>query len=268
MIRNYVIYVIIFLVFLNSSYCDTDTVTANIYADNYFEFYVNGVLIKKDPLDFTPHNGVQFKFNVTKGESRIYAIKASDFATPSGYEYTNTDRPQLGDGALIISLNDGTVSNSTWKCFTTSFGPTDESISAGCNEKNLNLCKIKTTSEPINWQMKTFDDSTWTQAKEYTTQEAGWGRTPSYSNGYCGTLTDPLTGANKSPSSIKTEENECLDPQKMSFSNAKFIWQGDLKRDNTILCRYLNPGTQVTTKASYLVNSIFTIISLILIYLI
>jgi hypothetical protein len=265
---KFIITIFIFLVSLNFSFCEEETVTANIYADNYFEFYVNGILIKKDPLDFTPHNGVQFKFNVTKGESRLYAIKASDFTTISGYEYINTNKPQLGDGALIVSLNDGTVSNSTWKCFTTSFGPTDESIAAGCSEKNINPCQLKITAEPTNWQMKNFDDSTWTKAKEYTTEEAGWGRTPTYSNGKCGTLTDPLTGTNKSPSSIVTEENECLDPSKMSFTNAKFIWQGDLKRDNTILCRYLNQGTQVTLKGSYLVNSIILLFFIALIYLI
>ena len=33
----------------NCSSQETQTVTANIYADNYFEFYVNGKLVKKDP---------------------------------------------------------------------------------------------------------------------------------------------------------------------------------------------------------------------------
>ena len=39
---------------------EDQTVNAVIYADNYFEFYVDGVKIKTDPLDFTPHNAVNF----------------------------------------------------------------------------------------------------------------------------------------------------------------------------------------------------------------
>ena len=39
-----------------------ETITAIIYADNRFDFYVDGTLIKSDPIDFTPHNAVKFTF--------------------------------------------------------------------------------------------------------------------------------------------------------------------------------------------------------------
>jgi len=227
---------------MNFISCEDLTVTATIYADNIFEFYVDGVLTKKDPLDFTPHNAVKFDFKVTKGASRTYAIKASDYATTSGYEYINTSAPQLGDGALRVYMSDGTVSNANWKCFTTSFGPTDASNTAGCSATNLSACQIQLTAEPTNWTSKTFDDSAWSKATLFTEAEAGWGMTPTYSNGMCGKMTDPLTRNDKSPNSIATLADECIDPKVQSWGTSQFIWQSDLKRDNTILCRLTVTG--------------------------
>lgn len=240
------IFTILFVALANVS-CQEETVDAIIYADNIFEFYVDGKLVKKDPLDFTPHNAVKFSFKVQKGQPRTYAIKASDFATESGYEYTSTTNPQLGDGALRMVFSDGTISSSDWKCFTTSFGPTEDSIKAGCTEKNIQVCKVQITPEPANWMLKDFDDSKWSKATLYTEQQAGWGMAPKYANGKCGTLTDPLTRNNKSPDAIVTEANECLDPRQQSWGNSQFIWQADLKKDNQILCRYVNSGTAVTS---------------------
>ncbi len=34
----------------------SDTVTANIYADNWFKLYINGKLAAIDSIDFMPHN--------------------------------------------------------------------------------------------------------------------------------------------------------------------------------------------------------------------
>jgi hypothetical protein len=48
-------------------------------------------------------------------------------------------------------MSDGTVSSKAWKCFTTSFGPTDASITAGCSSKNLDICEISFTTEPTDW---------------------------------------------------------------------------------------------------------------------
>ena len=131
------------------------------------------MLVKSDPIDFTPHQAVKFTFDVTSGVSRQYAIKANDFSTESGFEYTNTTSPQLGDGSLLISLSDGTVSSAAWKCMTTSYGPTDESIAAGCSAKNLDPCELSHTDEPDGWTLITYDDSDWDIATTYTETEAG-----------------------------------------------------------------------------------------------
>lgn len=256
--------IIIGIICLSAINCEVQQVTAQIYADNYFEFYVNGKLIKKDPLDFTPHNAVKFTFDVTKGEKRVYAIKASDFATESGYEYTQTSQPQLGDGALRILMSDGTVTSSAWKCFTTNFGPTDESNAAGCSATNLAACKLKSTPEPDNWKELSFNDASWSSAKEYTEAEAGWGMAPRFENGLCGDLTDGLTRQPKNPNKITTLQDECLSPKDLNWGSSKFIWQGDLKRDNSILCRFTTEGTASTPlSTSFVQVSLFSIILLL-----
>jgi hypothetical protein len=213
------------------------TITGVIYADNYFEFFVNGELIAVDPVDFTPHQAVGVSFQVPLGTTPTYAILASDFATNSGYEYTMTNNPQLGDGGLIASFSDGTVTGDSWKCFTVLYGPTEASEQAGCDKNNLDLCLITDSGMPANWAAVGYDDSTWAQATEHTAADVGWGRTPTYSNGMCCTITDPLTKEDASPSCQAMDESQCLSPEAQSWGKAEFIWGDDLKRVNKILCR-------------------------------
>jgi hypothetical protein len=222
---------------LHFSVQQTETVNAIIYADNWFEFYVNGVKVKEDPLDYTPYNAVKFTFEVPQTGIRLYAVKASDFTTESGYEYTGTSKPQLGEGSLRMVFSDGTISDNKWRCMTTSYGPTNSSITAGCNSNNLSACKLQLTEEPVNWYSKSFDDSKWQAATLFPEQEFPF-ETPNYSKGQCGIIIDPLTRVDITPSTKTTTEEECQNPKKQSWGSSQFIWQPDLKRDNTILCRY------------------------------
>ena len=218
----------------------TTTVSALIYADNYFEFYVNGILIKKDPIDFTPHQAVKFTFTKTVGVSNQYAIKANDFATSSGYEYTNSTTRQagIGDGGLKMLFSDGTVSGAAWKCMTTSYGPTEASIKAGCSSKNLDACVVTYTAEPDGWTQLSYDDSKWAYASVFTDQVMGWGVPPTYtSKGYCTTLTDGYTGLDKNPNYLATTADECIKPATQSWGKATFMWRPSKDYDNTILCR-------------------------------
>ena len=227
------------------------TITGHIYCDNYFEFYFNGQKIFTDPLDFTPHNAVKVSFEYDESSgNKVYAILCQDYASDSGYEYTSTNSPQLGDGALLAEFSDGTTTTSAWKSYVVTFGPTDASISSGCSSSNLSPCAVQDNGVPSNWYATDFDDSTWTSATEYTASQAGWGRRPSYSNGQCGTITSPITKQTASPSSIATTEDACLDPRSVlcggdetcSGSDGRFIWGSDMDRDNKMLFRF-NAGS-------------------------
>lgn len=220
------------------------TISGTIYCDNDFEFYFNGLLVAKDPLDFTPHNAVKVSFEWDGKTSKTYAIMCQDFATDSGYEYTETANPQLGDGALLASFDDGTKTSSSWKLFVSKAGPTAASITAGCSGSNLGACAIEDRGDPMGWYMASFNSSAWTAATQYTANEAGWGRTPMWQNGKCCTVTSPLTrtdlgcSMNTSGTSVVVTADECLDPRaSLESSGAQFIWGSELETDNRILFR-------------------------------
>ncbi|MGB0592228.1 MAG: hypothetical protein ACPGU1_21295 [Myxococcota bacterium] len=87
-------------------------------------------------------------FTVPGKGPRTYAVLAGDFGTDSGYEYTDT--PKLGDGGVIISLSDGTVSSSAWKGLTVRYGPTEASESAGCSGASLEACEVEEAVIPAD----------------------------------------------------------------------------------------------------------------------
>jgi hypothetical protein len=96
------------------------TVTGYIFADNYFEFYVNGELVETDPVSFTPHQAVEVNFTRNSSGTVVYAIFAKDYGDAvTGLEYVNSS---LGDGSLRVLLSDGTASSSSWKVFTINYG--------------------------------------------------------------------------------------------------------------------------------------------------
>lgn len=83
------------------------TITGTVYCDNAFTLWVNGQKVATDPIDFTPHQAVQFAFGWDGISNITYAIQCEDFASDSGYEYIGSGRPKLGDGALIATFDDG-----------------------------------------------------------------------------------------------------------------------------------------------------------------
>ena len=244
----------------------TTTITGHIYCDNYFEFYFNGELIATDPLTFTPHNAVAVSFSWDGTSDRHYAIMCQDFASSSGYEYTGTSSPQLGDGALMAYFSDGTSTSSSWKTFTATYGPTDASVTAGCSATNLAACAIQTTTEPTGWNLANFSpDSSWSAATEYTAAVAGWGRTPTWDGSKCCTATSPVTKSDLTLNSgcsvnydtsaptagiaATVSESQCLDPQSvLSESTSSMIWGSSLEKDNRMLFTF-NAGSAAITSA-------------------
>ena len=102
----------------------SDTVKANIYADNWFEMYINGKLIAVDSIEFIPHNIISV--DILPQYPMTIAVLAKDFAdAQTGLEYNNT---RIGDGGLILKFGDGTVTSKAWKAKKVFWGPLNGDI--------------------------------------------------------------------------------------------------------------------------------------------
>jgi hypothetical protein len=136
----------------------TDTVKANVYADNWFVLYINGEMVAVDSIRFIPHNVVSV--DILPAYPMTIAVMAKDNAdAKTGMEYANTN---IGDAGFILKFGDGTVTNAGWKAKKFSWGP------IGGDTKNP---QVKNEPIPEDWFAVNFDDSSWAHAKEYTEQE-------------------------------------------------------------------------------------------------
>lgn len=218
------------------------TVVGTVYCDNQFTLWVNGRKVATDPVSFTPHQAVRVAFEWNGTSSITYAIQCEDYASDSGYEYIESSRPQLGDGALIAEFDDGlgtVTAADSWRVYSATFGPTDASLSAGCSPDNLSACVVEDRGIPEEWTEPAFDDTKWELAAPYSAAAAGWGRRPTWSSKEgCCTLTSPIDRSNLG-CDMSVTENECLIPrEEFEKSSAGFIWAVDLERDNRVLFRY------------------------------
>lgn len=172
----------------------SDTLRANIYADNTFTLYINGKLVAVDSIEFIPHNVISV--DILPEYPMTIAVMAKDNAHPEkGTEYVNN----IGDGGFILKIGDQIVTSRAWKAKNFFHGPINGDV---------NNPRVKHTPIPKDWFVANFDDSTWSQAKEYTEDEIG-PKGPFY---------------------------------EADFKGAKFIWSDDLKLDNTVLFRFKVDG--------------------------
>lgn len=138
----------------------SDTVKANMYADNWFTLYINGEHVAVDSIKFMPHNVVSV--DILPAYPMTIAVMAKDNAdSETGMEYANTS---IGDAGFILKFGDGTVTNATWKAKAFSHGPIDH------DTKNP---KVRNLPIPAGWYETDFDDKSWGFAKEYSQQQVG-----------------------------------------------------------------------------------------------
>lgn len=201
---------------------DTDgtVVTAYIFADNYFELYINGSLIGVDPVPYTPFNSSVLQFQVKKPYT--ISIKLIDWEENLGVgtEANGGSSYYSGDGGLIAYFSDGTKTDATWKAQTYYIAPladvsvvteksdgTRFSASAPSQTTCNGNCYGLHWAIPSTWNSKTFDDSGWPAATLYSTATVGVDNKPAYTN-FASTL-----------------------------STASFIWSSNLVLDNVVLVR-------------------------------
>lgn len=200
-----------------------DVITGYIFADNYFELYINGQFIAVDSVPFTPFNSSIVKFKVSKPYN--IALKLIDWEENLGLGTENNRGKKYhpGDGGFIASFSDGTVTNGNWHAQTFYTSPIYD---LGClSEKDgLRLsssCATDGTDDganayaihwetPENWQSASFDYSTWPKATTYTEEDIGVNNKKAYMN-----FIDKFSGA-----------------------GATFIWSSNVVLDNEVLLKY------------------------------
>ena len=194
---------------------DGEEITGYLFGDNYFELYVNGTIVARDPVGFVPFNSAAVRF---KAKAPLtFAVKLVDWGTHLGVgmEY---DRFNVGDGGFIARFSDGTETNAAWKCRTFYVSPLQDAscVKPGpdtsscpeeppCTDHDPASCRALHYPVPENWASVDFDDSDWPAASTY------WAR--------------------------QVTNNRAYHDYDDKFATAQFIWSHNLNQDNLVLCR-------------------------------
>ena len=189
-----------------------ETLSADVWADNWFEMRIDGVQIAEDSVSITTErsfNAESFTFEAER--PFVIGLVAKDFKeNDTGLEYIGTRRQQMGDGGVILQIEDQSgelvaVSNDGWQCLVTHSAPLDKSCESASNPvAGEGTCTFEASEEPDGWDTADFDASNWPQADIYSEREV------SPKDGY-----DEITWVD----------------------SAELIWGPDLEQSNTVLCR-------------------------------
>ncbi|NOT76205.1 MAG: hypothetical protein HOP08_14855 [Cyclobacteriaceae bacterium] len=199
---------------------DGTIITAYVFADNYFELYVNGVLIGVDPVPYTPFNSSVMKFKVKKPYTIAFKLIDWEENLGVGSEANNGNPFHAGDAGLVATFSDGTKTDGTWKAQTFYIAPLEDvnavkeesdgtrsSASASTTPGCDGSCLAIHWPIPLDWNSKAYDDSGWPGATIYTAAAAGATNKLAYSN---------FTS---------------------TWAGASFIWSSNLVLDNVVLVR-------------------------------
>jgi hypothetical protein len=199
---------------------------AALFADNYFELYVNGTYVGRDAVGFTPFNSHAARYRVDYPIT--YAVLLVDWEGYLGIGLEDQrDQLHIGDGGFIATFSDGTVTSSEWVCRPFYIAPLDDPScivvdangnpdSSGCPSTDERVtcrttdpegsCRAAHFPLPGDWMSPDYDDSGWLPATTYTA--------------------DQVTTA----PGFRDYENTL-------FQRAEFIWTNNLNLDNLVVCR-------------------------------
>ncbi|MGR5094102.1 hypothetical protein ACPV5O_15255 [Vibrio maritimus] len=202
---------------------DGEEITGYIFADNYFELYINGQLVAVDTVPFTPFNSSIVKFKVNKPYT--IAVKVIDWEENLGLG-TEDNRGKAyhpGDGGFIASFSDGTVTSTDWQAQTLYTAPIyDLTCLSEVDGKRLSeRCTTEGTDSgenayaahwevPSDWMNPEFDSMAWPQATQYSEDDIGVNNKNAYMNFI----------------------------EKFSGAEASFIWSTNVVLDNEVLLRF------------------------------
>jgi hypothetical protein len=205
---------------------DGEVITGYIFADNYFELYVNGTLVGVDPVPYTPFNSCFVKFKAKRPVTYAFRLVDWEENLGLGTELNGGNPHHPGDGGLMASFSDGTVTNGNWKAQSFYIAPLDNPelvVEQPNGTHDSSAATAHTLTEtayaihypvPAEWFSKTFSDAGWPSAATYAEATVGVDNKPAFTNF----------------------------PAQFSTSGAQFIWASNLVLDNEVIVRYTGPG--------------------------
>ena len=188
-------------------------ILAEVWADNWFAFYLGDRLIAEDSVPITTErsfNAERFIFRADTPLTLNFVVM--DFRQDdTGLEYIGTGRQQMGDGGFIAQFTDtatGRVlaaTDASWRCLVTHDAPLDRACARSDRPvPGVGDCRFAVTAEPAGWRLPGFDASAWPQARAYSASDVR-----------------PKDGYDRIDWS----------------GQAELIWGPDLQTNNTLLCR-------------------------------
>ena len=209
---------------------DGEVITAYIFADNYFEMYINGVPVGKDNVPFTQFNSNIIQFKAKRPFT--VAMKLVDWEENSGIGSEN-NRSQAyypGDGGMVAVFTDANneifaTTDDDWKAQTFYSAPIPN-LECAEEQGTLRLttdCSTEGSNDgskdyalhwqlPDEWHAPDFDDSTWPNASVFTNDTIGVNNKSAYTD-FVDIFDDPS-------------------------NNARFIWSTNIVLDNEVIVRY------------------------------
>lgn len=203
--------------------------TAYIFADNYFELYVNGMLLAVDPVPFTQFNSNVVRF--TADRPMTLAVMMVDWEENLGLGSENNRGKAYhpGDGGFVAQIRNANgeviaITDDNWRAQTFYTSPLNDRsclVLTGQTRKS-STCQTDGVDDgtsfsaahwamPEDWMMPSFDDSIWPNASTYTNDTVGVDNKPAFTN--------------------------FLDVFDTPGADAEFIWSSNLVLDNLVLLR-------------------------------
>jgi hypothetical protein len=177
-----------------------EVITAYIFADNYFEMYINGVPVGKDKVPYTEFNSSIVRFKANRPFSIAMLLVDWEERMGVGAETNGGFTYHVGDGGMVAIFKDASnnviaKTDSSWKAQTFYTSPI---MNLACATESgtsrlTTTCTIADSNSgstyyglhwarPANWTNASFDDSTWPSATTYTNIVIGVNNKPSYTN--------------------------------------------------------------------------------------
>ena len=206
-----------------------ETFAAYIFADNYFEIYVNGKLLGVDAIPFTPFNSSVVRFKANRPFT--IAVMGVDWEENLGLGSERNRRVAYhpGDAGFVAVIKDEkgrtvAITDKSWRAQTFYTAPLndrsclklegpvrDSSRCATAGVQDGSSFSAAHWPVPRNWFAPGFDDSGWPLATVFSNDTVGVDNKPAFMN-FRDVFDDPT-------------------------ADAQFIWSSNLVLDNLVLMR-------------------------------